>query len=145
MSVAVMATMMHPARRHGLVSSTTRGNSTVDGMGEDRLNTARAELDGAIEDIRELCEPVSPPKRLIDYQNYFCARNLANHDVVARNAPRRAALYEAVARYENAYAALEGTLPAAGYSEREVTSIIKEVEDFRELRYELRRAAGEAQ
>ena len=70
---------------------------------EDRVKGKRSALETAAEAIRELCEPVSPPKRTLDYRNYFCARHLDNKEVVERIEPRRAAFYEAVAEYARAY------------------------------------------
>ena len=113
-------------------------------MVEDRLRGSRWKLDAAVEAIRELCEPVSPPQRTLDYRNYFCARNLDNKEVVKRNEPRRAAFYEAVTEYARAYSEIADELEVAGYAPREATSIEKEVSYFQELRDELKRAAGDS-
>lgn len=113
-------------------------------MVEDRLRGSRWKLDTAIEAIRELCEPVNPPKGPRDYRNYFCARNLDNKEVVERNEPRRAAFYDAVTEYTDAYSALADELEAAGYAPREAASIQKEVAYFEDLRDELQRSAGES-
>ena len=113
-------------------------------MVEDRLQGNRSTLEAAVEAIRELCEPVSPPKRTLDYRNYFCARNLDNKEVVERNEPRRAAFYEAVTEYARAYSEIWDELEVAGYSPREAASIKKEVSYFQALRDELKRAAGDS-
>ncbi|WP_104133808.1 hypothetical protein [Cryobacterium sp. Y62] len=112
-------------------------------MVKDRLKGNRSTLETAAEVIRELCEPVSPPKRTLDYRNYFCARNLDNKEVVERNEPRRAAFYAAVVEYARAYSEIWDELEAAGYSPREAASIEKEVSYFQELREELKRAADD--
>ncbi|TFC21000.1 hypothetical protein E3O19_00750 [Cryobacterium algoritolerans] len=112
-------------------------------MVDDQLTANRSRLDGAEEALRELCEQVSPPKRTLDYRNYFCARNLDNTDDVARNTPRRAAFYEAVVEYGRAYAQIATELAAAGYSPREAVGIEKEVAYFQELQGELRRVSGD--
>ena len=112
-------------------------------MPENRLKDNRSMLDAAEDALRELCEPVSPPKRTLDYRNYFCARNLDNTEVVTRNAPRRAAFYEAVDEYSQAYAHIATELAAAGYSPREAAGIEKEVSYFQEMRDDLKRAAGD--
>lgn len=112
-------------------------------MVEDRLKGTRSTLEAAGEAIRELCEPVSPPKRTLDYRNYFCARNLENKEVVERNEPRRAAFYEAVAEYARAYSEIWDELEDAGYSPREAASIEKEVSYFEELRDELKLTGGD--
>ena len=111
---------------------------------EDRLKGKRSKLDAAGDTIRELCEPVSPPKRTLDYRNYFCARNLDNKEVVERNEPRRAAFFEAVAEYARAYSEIADELEVAGYSLREAASVEKEVSYFQDLRDDLKRAAGDS-
>ncbi|GEP28109.1 hypothetical protein E3O11_01700 [Cryobacterium levicorallinum] len=112
-------------------------------MPENRLKDNRSMLDAAEDALRELCEPVSPPKRTLDYRNYFCARNLDNTEVVSKNEPRRAALYAAVAEYGRAYSHIAHELAAAGYSPREAAGIQKEVAYFQELQGELQRASGD--
>ncbi|WP_104125806.1 hypothetical protein [Cryobacterium sp. Y57] len=113
-------------------------------MVKNRLKDYRSALETATEAIRELCEPVSPPKRTLDYRNYFCARNLDNKAVVERNEPRRAAFYAAVAEYSRAYSDIWDELEATGYSSREAVSIKKEVSYFQDLEEELKRAAGDS-
>lgn len=113
-------------------------------MVKDRLKGNRSTLEAAAEAIRELCEPVSPPKRTLDYRNYFCARHLDNKEVVERNEPRRVAFYEAVAEYTRAYSEIWDELEAAGYSPREAASIEKEVSYFTDLCDELKCAVGDS-
>ncbi|TFB58993.1 hypothetical protein E3N86_12160 [Cryobacterium sp. Hz7] len=111
-------------------------------MVKDQVKGNRSALETAAEAIRELCEPVSPPKRTLDYQNYFCARNLDNKEVVERNEARRAAFYEAVVEYARAFSVIWDELEAARHSPREAASIEKEVSYFQDLGEELKRAAG---
>lgn len=113
-------------------------------MTDDQLPIGRRELDEAIDVIRELCEPVLPPKRDVEYRQYFLARNPDNSEVVARNTPRRRDLYAAIDGYEQAWAALGGDAVSAGYNEREIASIVKELGRFRALRLELTAATGES-
>jgi type I restriction enzyme R subunit len=114
----------------------------LDNVTDDQLS-GRVVLDAAIDALRELCEPVMPPKRAVEYRQYFLARNPGNAEVVARNAPRRRDLYAAIDDYERAWAALGGDAASAGYNEREVTSIVNELAQFNALRDELRSATGE--
>ena len=62
-------------------------------MGDDGLAVRRRELETAIAVIRELCEPVNPPKIARDYVNYFCARNPGNAEMVKKHEPRRRRFY----------------------------------------------------
>ena len=43
----------------------------IDGLLKDRLETAKSDLDDALEQISALCEPVAPPKGTIEFQHYF--------------------------------------------------------------------------
>src|SRR2546425_8180500 len=50
----------------------------VAGLLEDRLAKARERLDGALEAVRAVCEPVEPPKDQDAYFRYFSARDRAD-------------------------------------------------------------------
>lgn len=115
----------------------------LDNVTDDQLSGSREALDAAIDALRELCEPVMPPKRAPEYRQYFLARNPDNVEVVARNAPRRRGLYAAINDYERAWAALGDDAASAGYNEREIASIVNELAQFGALRDELASATGE--
>lgn len=113
-------------------------------MTDDQLSSGRKALDAAIDALRELCEPVMPPKRPVEYRQYFLARNPDNVEAVTRNAPRRRGLYAALDDYEQTWAALGEDPASAGYNEREIASIVKELGQFRALRDDLTTATGES-
>ena len=64
-------------------------------MGDDGLAVRRRELETAIAVIRELCEPVNPPKIARDYVNYFGAGNPGNAEMAKKHEPRRRRFYDA--------------------------------------------------
>ena len=108
------------------------------------VGTRRRALETAIAVIRELCEPVNPPKISRDYVNYFCARNPANSEMVKKHEPRRRRFYDAVDAYVAAYAAIASEMGAAAYLPRVAASIEKEVHFFEDVRREIAVASGEA-
>jgi hypothetical protein len=110
----------------------------------DDLGTRRRTLETAIALIREICEPVNPPKIARDYVNYFCARNPANTEMVKKHEPRRRRFYDAVDAYVAAYTAISSEMGAAAYLPQVAASIEKEVHFFEKVRQEIALASGEA-
>ena len=43
----------------------------VSGLLSDRLQKAKDQLENSLEALRALCEPVAPPKDMVDYYHYF--------------------------------------------------------------------------
>jgi hypothetical protein len=113
-------------------------------MGDDRLALGRRELETAIAVIREICEPVNPPKIARDYVNYFCARNPANAEMVTKHEPRRQRFYDAVDAYVAAYSVIAAEMGAAAYLPQVAASIEKEVHFFESVRRDVAMASGEA-
>src|SRR5205823_1750071 len=66
----------------------------IEGLLTDRLEGAREDLDEALEKIRALCEPVAPPKNILQYQQYFCAMDQGDADQLKANEPKRVELYK---------------------------------------------------
>lgn len=97
----------------------------------------------AIATVREVCEPVNPPKMPRDYVNYFCARNPDNAEMVKKHEPRRRRFYDAVDAYSAAYAAIASEMGAAAYAPQVAASIEKEVHFFEKVRREVAEASGE--
>jgi hypothetical protein len=113
-------------------------------MGDDRLAVGRRELETAIAVIREICEPVNPPKIARDYVNYFCARNPGNAEMVKKHEPRRRRFYDAVDAYVAADSAIAAEMGAAAYLPQVAASIEKEVHFFESVRRDVAVASGEA-
>ncbi|GAB3138480.1 HsdR family type I site-specific deoxyribonuclease [Micromonospora sonneratiae] len=115
----------------------------IEGLLSDRVEKAREDLDGALEKIRALCEPVEPPKNTLQYQQYFCAREQGNAEQLKSNEPKRVALYKAVAAVTRAYGNLANEMNAAGYSDAEAAVIKDEITHYANVRDEVKLGAGE--
>ncbi len=115
----------------------------VEGLLKDRIEQERQDLDEALEMVRALCEPVSPPKGTLQYQHYFCAMESGNTEQLKANEPKRVDLYKGVASLVRAYANLANRMSEAGYSPSEAESIKQQVKHFVDVRDEVKLGAGE--
>jgi len=115
----------------------------VVGLLEDRLERGRQHLDDALEAVRVVCEPVSPPRGTLQFQHYFCAADTADPDALKDNEPKRLTLYRAVTALVRAYAALANEMIEAGYTKSEAISIKEEVRLYEKLRDEIKLGGGE--
>lgn len=115
----------------------------VEGLLKDRIEQERQDLDEAMEMVRALCEPVSPPKGTLQYQHYFCAMESGNAEQLKVNEPKRVDLYKGVASLVRAYANLANRMSEAGYSPSEAESIKQQVKHFVDVRDEVKLGAGE--
>ncbi|MGZ7496508.1 type I restriction endonuclease subunit R [Corynebacterium sp. ZY180755] len=115
----------------------------VEGLLKDRIEQERQDLDEALEMVRALCEPVSPPKGTLQYQHYFCAMESGNAEQLKANEPKRVDLYKGVASLVRAYANLANRMSEAGYSQSEAESIKQQVKHFVDVRGEVKLGAGE--
>ncbi len=109
---------------------------------QDRLKEARKRLDDALEAMAVLCEPVEPPRELLQYQHYFCGNSELPAELEERRGLRDA-LYQATAQLARAYANLEFEMQPAGYSVDEANDIRARVKGYMQLRDAIRLAAGE--
>lgn len=115
----------------------------VEGLLKDRIEQERQDLDEALEMVRALCKPVSPPKGTLQYQHYFCAMESGNAEQLKANEPKRVDLYKGVASLVRAYANLANRMTDAGYSSSEAESIRQQVKHFVDVRDEVKLGAGE--
>ncbi|HET8813942.1 MAG TPA: type I restriction endonuclease subunit R [Solirubrobacterales bacterium] len=115
----------------------------VEGLLKNRVTSARADLDEALERARAICEPVAPPRDTLQYQQYFCAAEAGDPEQLKRNEPKRAELYKAVAALTRAYANLANEMDEAGYEEAEAAAIKEEVSHYAAVRDEVELGAGE--
>lgn len=114
----------------------------VDVLLKDRLEVGRERLDDALEGIALICEPVAPPKDSLAYIRYFCG-NPENEDDLKATEVRRTALYKHTVALIRAYANIASEMEEAGYSEKEIADIKKDVDFYLNLREEIRKASGE--
>jgi len=115
----------------------------IEGLLSDRIEKARENLDEALERIRALVEPVTPPKKTLQYQQYFCAVEQGNAEQLKANEPKRVELYKAVAAVTRAYGNLANEMTDAGYSIAEAGAIKKEIAHYVDVRTEVKLGAGE--
>lgn len=118
------------------------GKEDVDVLLKDRLEAGRERLDGALEEIALLCEEVAPPKDSLAYIRYFCG-NPENKDDLKETEVRRTALYKATVAVIRSYANIASEMEEAGYSEKEILEIKRDVDFYLNLREEIRKASGE--
>lgn len=115
----------------------------VEGLLNDRLDTAREDLDNALESIRALCEPVAPPKDTLAYIRYFCAEDTSDKNALKENEQKRLALYQCTTKVVRAYTAIANEMIEAGYTFIEIESIYKEVKEYENVRKEIMLASGD--
>ncbi len=115
----------------------------IDGLLKDRTQQDRQDLDEALERVRALCEPVSPPKGTLEYQHYFVSLEPGDAEQIKLNEPKRVELYKSVASLVRAYGTLANDMESAGYTAAEAASIKSEVTDYVAVRNEVERGAGE--
>ena len=115
----------------------------VSGLLKDRLEKGRERLNDALEAIRALCEPITPPRDTLAYLHFFCAADTTDPKVLKENERRRIALYKLAAALLRAYAALANEMRDAGYSDAETAAIRAEVTHYDNVRNEIMRASGD--
>lgn len=114
----------------------------VDVLLKDRLEKGRERLDNALEEIALLREPVAPPKDSLAYIRYFCG-NPENEDDLKATEVKRTALYKQAVALIRAYANIAGEMEEAGYLDKEIEDIKKQLDFYLNLREEIRKASGE--
>lgn len=115
----------------------------IEGLLSDRLSQARQDLIESLEETRQLCEGVMPPRGTLEYQHYFCSESPGDMDTLSSNEQKRVGLYKAVSRLARSFGAIANELIEAGFSDSESAHIKSEVEHFLAVRDEVRLGAGE--
>lgn len=109
---------------------------------KDRLEQAKKRLDDALDEIALVCEHVPLPKRDLDYIRYFCGNPERPEDLKASEVKRNA-LYKHTVVLIRAYANIAAEMSEAGYSDKEIESIKKTLDNYLRLREIIRKASGE--
>ncbi len=115
----------------------------VAGLLKERLQQAKIDLDGALDAVRTLCEPVRMPRHQLDYQHYFCGGPGAIAEQLSEKEALRLTLYQSVAKLIRAFTSLAGELIDAGYSEQQAEQIRIDVEFYSKVRDEIKIASGD--
>jgi type I restriction enzyme R subunit len=109
---------------------------------QSRLDKGRERLDSALEEIALLCEPVLPPKGMLEHIHYFCG-NTEIPDEIKATEIRRTALYKSTVGLIRAYANIVADMEEAGYTLSAMEYVKGRVDHYLKLREEIRRASGE--
>ncbi len=109
---------------------------------QSRLTLGRERLDGALEAMFLLCEPVQPPKDELAHIHYFCG-DTEKPDDLKIHEPQRVALYKGVVALLRAYANVADEMAPAGYSDEIVKAIKAKLDHYLALRETIRKASGE--
>ncbi len=112
------------------------------GLLKDRLVEGKKDLDEALEVVRALCEPVSPPKDSVSYIRYFCG-DVENPYSLKENEVKRVKLYKTVSHLLRTYADLANEMTSAGYDKDQSQIIEREVKHFEQVRTEVKLASGD--
>jgi type I restriction enzyme R subunit len=115
----------------------------VVGLLTDRLQKGKEHLEETREQVKALCEPVSPPKDTMDYINYFCGGALATGEQLEETEHKRIALYKHVVSLIRAYANIANELEEAGFSPEEIKKVKADVEYYEAVRTTIRLASGD--
>jgi type I restriction enzyme R subunit len=120
----------------------TAGGADPEVLIQDRLKKGRERLEGAIEALALLCEPVEPPKGELEHIHYFCGNTEIPSDLKERE-PQRVALYKGTVGLIRAYANLADELEAAGFDAVARARVAGQIEHYLNLRETIRKASGE--
>ena len=118
----------------------------VSGLLTNRLDKAKEQLEDSLEALRTLCEPVAPPKDMVDYYHYFCGTNTEAFDLdeLEENMPKREQLYNLSAAALRAFGEVSGELQGKyHYTVEEIRSLEQEVGYYIKVRDDVRLASGD--
>ncbi|MBE9220109.1 type I restriction endonuclease subunit R [Dolichospermum flos-aquae] len=114
----------------------------IAGLLSNRLEKGKNDLDTARQALKALCEAVKPPYHTADYTRYFCG-NTENPEDLKNTEPQRLLLYKSVNSLVRNYANIANEMAAAGYTEREIYQIKKEVKHYQQVSQEIKLASGD--
>lgn len=118
----------------------------VSGLLTNRLDKAKEQLENSLEALRALCEPVAPPKDMVDYYHYFCGTNTEAFDLdeLEENMPKREQLYNLSAAALRAFGEVSGELQGKyHYTVEGIRSLEQEVGYYIKVRDDVRLASGD--
>jgi len=112
------------------------------GLLKDRIEEGRKDLEEALEIVRALCEPVTPPKDSAAYIRYFCG-DVENPYALKENEIKRVKLYKSVSHLLRMYADIANDMDKAGFSKEQTKIIEREVRHYEQVRMEIKLASGD--
>ncbi len=120
----------------------TGSGTSPEVMMQTRLEKGRERLDGAFEAIELVCQPIEPPKEVLDVLCYFCGNTELPEDLAERE-PRRVALYKSAVALIRAHANIADELEQAGYTAADIARMKQQLSYYLDMREVVRRASGE--
>lgn len=116
----------------------------VAGLLKNRLQSAREDLELALEEVQLLCEPVENPKDTAAYLRYFVTVQSGNAAVMQANEGKRITLYKLTAKLIRTFANIANELKAAGYTPDQIKQLQAHVLHYTNVRDEVKLASGDA-
>jgi len=116
----------------------------VAGLLKNRLESAREDLELALEEVQLLCEHVENPKDTAAYLRYFVAVQSGNAIEIEANESKRITLYKLSSKLIRSYSNIANELKAAGYSPEQIKQLQEYVLHYTNVRDEVKLAAGDA-
>lgn len=120
----------------------------VSGLLSNRLQKAKNQLESSLEALKFLCEPVAPPKDIIDYYHYFCGSNTEAFDLeeLEQNMSKREQLYKLSASALRAFGEVSSNIGInneENYTPKQLKMFENEVSYYIKVRDEVRLASGD--
>lgn len=112
------------------------------GLLKDRLTEGKKDLEDALETVRALCEPVSPPKNSTAYIQYFCG-DVENPYSLKENEYKRVKLYKQVSHLLRVFAEIANELTNVGFTDEQAETINREVKHYEQVKLEIKLASGD--
>ena len=117
----------------------------IEGLLKERLKKGKERLEEALNQVKLICDAVTPPKDQKAFRHYFCGIDTTDKNQLKNNEPKRTALYKAVASLLRAYADIATDLDSQeiGYKPHEIEQIKSDVKLYDKTREEIMIASGD--
>lgn len=109
---------------------------------KDWIIEGKKQLDEKLEELKYLCQPVSPPQEIENFLEYFCGK-ISNPNSLHETEALRISFYKAVSNFVRAYGSIAGDLERTGYSILEINKIKNDIIFFSDLRSAIKKHSGE--
>ena len=114
----------------------------IQGLLKNRFKESKEELEDLLEQGRRMIEPVEPPNRTPEFIKFFCG-DTSNHQDLNENEQKRLSFYKCVASIVRSFSNIANDLIQCGYSAHEAEKIKSEINDFVNIRDEIKLASGD--
>jgi type I restriction enzyme R subunit len=109
---------------------------------KDWLVEGKNQLEAAREGLRYLCAPVAEPREMEQYLRYFCG-DACNSNALHETEVLRISFYKAAATLLRAYGDIAANLSEAGYSDTDISTLVKETTFYADTRAAIKKHSGE--